>query len=159
MLIILYFLCFCFYAITAPCNKPVLFDNRLFPYAFFKSLIACAIIDQFNLASAELWTLPGFRSSPARSGWDPGGWRRSGTWRESAASSPWSAATSSCYHRYPAGSGVENFKVLKYFLSVATPAFLCHKETVQGSRSPRLGAFLAFCWFFIAQGIVGFLVR
>ena len=36
--------------------------------------------------------------------------------------------------------------------SVATPAFLCHKEPAQGTQSPLLGAFLAFRWFFMAWG-------
>ena len=46
--------------------------------------------------------------------------------------------------------------------SVAPPAILCHKEPAQGTqqpltrgfwtRFPQLGAFLAFLWFFIAEG-------
>ena len=33
---------------------------------------------------------------------------------------------------------------------VATPALLCHKEPAHGTKSPLLGPFLAFCWFFMA---------
>ena len=36
--------------------------------------------------------------------------------------------------------------------SVATPALLCHKEPAQGTQSPLLGEFLAFHWFFMAEG-------
>ena len=33
---------------------------------------------------------------------------------------------------------------------VASPALLCRKEPARGAQSPLLGAFLAFCWFFMA---------
>ena len=38
------------------------------------------------------------------------------------------------------------------WLVLLTSALLCHKDTAQGTQSPLLGAFLAFRWFFIAQG-------
>ena len=34
--------------------------------------------------------------------------------------------------------------------SVATTALLCHKEPAPGTKTPLLGAFLAFHWFFMA---------
>ena len=36
------------------------------------------------------------------------------------------------------------------------PALLCHKEPAQGTKSPLLGAFLTFHWFFITKGWLPF---
>ena len=37
--------------------------------------------------------------------------------------------------------------------SFALPALLCHIEPAQGTQSPLLRTFLAYCWFFMAQCI------